>query len=352
MKVFSFGLVNCKNLIFGINNCNFYKIENDVSNIKSRFFSEQRIIQHHQIISNNEINIEEQILQESTIKIIPLRDKYYVSQGVVEASAKVSTKMYNKYPSPNINIGDGVFVLTDEEVNNLCFTEHEKKNCIVKYITDGGVRDYGIETALCQNLIYADKELRDLISNNTNCDFNNVKRHLERCRLYITSCNAPYGLHRPRIKSAFLQAKIIGPSMFKTPMFAYDDKGYFVGMSYNIINQCEKSFSLYFLLGILNSKYATCWFWQNAKHRGAGVDVGVAKLEEFPLPMYPQSAIMSEIERCVSDIITDKNKKKLYETHIDKLVYRLYNLTYDEVLIVDPGTPITREEYESNNYRL
>ena len=158
--------------------------------------------------------------------------------------------------------------------------------------------------------------------------------------------NAPYGLHRPRVKSAFLQAKIIGPSMFKTPMFAYDDKGYFVGMSYNIINQREKDFSLYSLLGILNSKYAACWFWQNAKHRGVGVDVGVAKLEEFPLPKYPLSDIMLEIERYVRDIITDKNKISLHAIHIDKLVYHLYNLTYDEILIVDPETPITREEYE------
>ena len=31
---------------------------------------------------------------------------------------------------------------------------------------------------------------------------------------------------------------------------------------------------------------------------------------------------------------------------LDKMVYQLYNLTYDEVLIVDPWTPITREEYE------
>jgi len=34
----------------------------------------------------------------------------------------------------------------------------------------------------------------------------------------------------------------------------------------------------------------------------------------------------------------------MYET--DRLVYHLYALTYDEVLIVDPETPITREEYE------
>jgi len=34
------------------------------------------------------------------------------------------------------------------------------------------------------------------------------------------------------------------------------------------------------------------------------------------------------------------------ESEIECLVYQLYGLTYDEVLIVDPETPITREEYE------
>jgi len=35
------------------------------------------------------------------------------------------------------------------------------------------------------------------------------------------------------------------------------------------------------------------------------------------------------------------------EQQIDLMVYHLYGLTYDEVLIVDPKTPITREEYEN-----
>jgi hypothetical protein len=37
-----------------------------------------------------------------------------------------------------------------------------------------------------------------------------------------------------------------------------------------------------------------------------------------------------------------------FEKEIDRLVYQLYGLTYDEVLTIDPETPITREEYESN----
>ena len=38
-----------------------------------------------------------------------------------------------------------------------------------------------------------------------------------------------------------------------------------------------------------------------------------------------------------------------FEKQIDLLVYHLYGLSYDEVLIVDPDTPITREEYERYN---
>ena len=35
------------------------------------------------------------------------------------------------------------------------------------------------------------------------------------------------------------------------------------------------------------------------------------------------------------------------ENQINNIVYHLYNLTYDEVLIIDPQTPISREEYEN-----
>ena len=39
------------------------------------------------------------------------------------------------------------------------------------------------------------------------------------------------------------------------------------------------------------------------------------------------------------------------EKRIDILVYRLYGLIYDEVLIVDPDTPITEAEYNNEGER-
>lgn len=58
------------------------------------------------------------------------------------------------------------------------------------------------------------------------------------------------------------------------------------------------------------------------------------------------------IEEKVDAILMVKNKDKQADTtalenQIDFLVYHLYGLTYDEVLIVDPETPISREEYEA-----
>ena len=35
-----------------------------------------------------------------------------------------------------------------------------------------------------------------------------------------------------------------------------------------------------------------------------------------------------------------------WEAEIDFLVYKLYGLSYDEVLVVDPEMGMTREEYE------
>jgi hypothetical protein len=34
------------------------------------------------------------------------------------------------------------------------------------------------------------------------------------------------------------------------------------------------------------------------------------------------------------------------EREIDTLVYRLYNLTYDEVKVIEPGFPLGRAEWE------
>ena len=71
-------------------------------------------------------------------------------------------------------------------------------------------------------------------------------------------------------------------------------------------------------------------------------------LAALPIPPSFNKTFIKRIESSIEKILqfNDDNKKIKEEMIIDEFVYHLYGLTYDEVLIVDPETPITREEYE------
>ena len=70
-------------------------------------------------------------------------------------------------------------------------------------------------------------------------------------------------------------------------------------------------------------------------------------LRQIPIPMsIPDSLadLATKAEKATAE--GDGEKLVQVKQSIDKTVYHLYGLTYDEVLIVDPETAITREEYE------
>lgn len=70
-------------------------------------------------------------------------------------------------------------------------------------------------------------------------------------------------------------------------------------------------------------------------------------VEQLPIAIGEENAI----KNLVDDILNKKEEDpqadtSTLENEVDKKVYHLYGLTFDEVIIVDPDTPITREEYE------
>lgn len=105
---------------------------------------------------------------------------------------------------------------------------------------------------------------------------------------------------------------------------------------------------LEYLLSILNSKYAIVLL---ANQRGDDYHIYPEHLRNMPIA--PASIEQQEVLRALVKEIVQKKKDGLdtsaLENRIDFLVYHLYGLTYDEVLIVDPETPISREEYEAYN---
>ena len=74
-------------------------------------------------------------------------------------------------------------------------------------------------------------------------------------------------------------------------------------------------------------------------------------LEPVPVPEIPKE-IANMLSHKVRIILDEKSTNATADTstlenEIDLIVYRLYGLTYDEVLVVDPNPPFTRKEYET-----
>lgn len=134
-------------------------------------------------------------------------------------------------------------------------------------------------------------------------------------------------------------------------LVAYDDKqNYFLDTT-NVSNYTtwNKTYSLKFICGLLNSKIIN--YWYSNKYRMP--TIGGYELSSIPIPVVTPEQ-QQPINDLVDKIIAAKNEKsqadtREWEEEIDFLVYKLYGLSYDEVLVVDPETGITREEYEKTN---
>lgn len=169
---------------------------------------------------------------------------------------------------------------------------------------------------------------------------------------YIDYCN---GIANPRNPSFFvgkrmLVREITNPSIFAAliEIEAYNDPSI-------IIVKESRDYPIEILVGIMNSKLATFFHFNHSPKatKGAFPKILVQDIKEFPLPKV-NSDERKILMRLVDDVTTIKKGKSIAETsvlenQIDFLVYHLYGLTYDEVLIVDPETPISRDEYESYN---
>lgn len=117
--------------------------------------------------------------------------------------------------------------------------------------------------------------------------------------------------------------------------------------SVNYILESELKLPAKFILALLNSKLLT--YYDNLTDTNANITAEVIG----SLPIAKTCPVETQkIITLVDSILAAKKANPLADTiaeerEIDHLVYHLYDLTYDEVLIVDPETPITREQYES-----
>ena len=160
--------------------CQYFAISDDVKNLENGIYTSQRLIKCNDLFVNNEIVLENRVFANITRT---LGDICNISQGVVEASDKISSKMYKKNPLPNHYVGEGIFVLSLDEYNNLDLTI-EEKNIMVPFENEGCLSRYNINYELTRRLIYSDVQNRKKIAESP--QFINLKRHLDYMSDYMS----------------------------------------------------------------------------------------------------------------------------------------------------------------------
>lgn len=162
-------------------------------------------------------------------------------------------------------------------------------------------------------------------------------------------------LNRSRSEIIFKSNKIITQRISggEKPIVAAIDNGEFY--TFNSVNNIvlkDNSISLSTMVALLNSNTIN-WYYANKFSNNSKLTVNISKtyLEMLPIPNISKY-YGDKIDILVEEIMNRKKnglETEYLENKIDLLVYKLYDLTFDEMLIIDPQSPINKNEYEQYN---
>ncbi|PPK87755.1 Eco57I restriction-modification methylase [Neolewinella xylanilytica] len=139
----------------------------------------------------------------------------------------------------------------------------------------------------------------------------------------------------------FKSEKIIYQIFQVKPVFTFDSSEFYSNNATYIASNVDHK-----LLGILNSKLGWFQIQMFCTSIQNGYQLIFKYFERLQIPM----SNADNLSKKVQEVLTQKSQDPQADTtaleaEIDVLVYRLYGLTYAEVLVVDPGFGMSEEEY-------
>ena len=275
----------------------------------------------------------ELILDKISLKRDFLLRENEVAQGFVCPQDSVNNDSQNILGN-DFNIGDGIFVLSQKEKDQISFTQQELDFINPCYTTQELNRYYA-NPINPKWVIYTDSSFKK--DEKKIEDYPNIKKHLDKFQEVITSSNKPYGMHRARKQSIFQGDKIISVRKCARPTFTYVEFDSYVSQTFFLIK--TKRINLKYLTGLLNSRLVTFWLKHKGKMQGINYQIDKQPLLSIPLisPIAEeQVSITSLVDQILNAKRVDPNADTSnLEDKIDKLVYALYDLIPEEIAIVE-----------------
>ena len=261
-----------------------------------------------------------------------LNENKEVAQGIVPPQDYVN-KASKKILGDSVNIGDGIFNLSEAEKTKLGFTKKELELVKPFYTTEELHKYYG-NPKNTRWIIYTDSSFK--YPQNT-LPYPNIKKHLDRFQTVITSDNKPYGLHRSRDENFFKGEKVVSLRKCKEPTFTYTNFDCYVSQTFYVIKSTR--IDLKYLTGLLNSRLIAFWLKHKGKMQGHQYQIDKEPILGLPI-LKAENQGEKRVYSLVDQILSAKQKDpaadtSVLERQIDEMVYKLYDLTPDEIAIVE-----------------
>ncbi|ECP7635822.1 class I SAM-dependent DNA methyltransferase [Campylobacter coli] len=260
-----------------------------------------------------------------------------VAQGIVYPQENINKKSLEILGN-NFYLGQGIQKLTNEEVENLNLLKNEK--ILLKPIFESdNIQKYFVKRYNYFWVIYTNSSFKNP---NSMDDYPNLKKHLDKFQNVITSDNKPYGLHRARDEKFFTGSprivalrKCVGE-----PKFSYVDFDCYVSATFYVIK--TQRINVKYLTAILNSKLVAFWLKHKGKMQGNNYQIDKEPLLNIPIVTInsKNQKIADELINLVDEILKAKEQDKNANTQelenkINSLTYKLYNLTEEEIKIIE-----------------
>ncbi len=269
------------------------------------------------------------ILDKVAINGRQLSELCLVSQGIVSGADKFSDAHHRKYPAINANKGDGIFVFSEV---NLEF------NYLKPWFKNSDIRRYNSAVNNQTQVLYLTPKCKP---QEEELAYLSKFRPILDNRREVTNGKIPWwSLQWGRNEEIFSGPKIVAPQRSKINTFAYNDIPWYGSADiYFITNKVEQNLNLKSILGILNSKLMYAWLYNRGKRKGETLELYGTPLSQIPIVL-PKGQDDIKLTSIVENIMTKRSANAkanivAQEDDINKIVYSLYNLTEDEIGVIE-----------------
>ena len=236
---------------------------------------------------------------------------------------------------------DKAFIIDDSEIKNY---NRAEVGLLKKYYTNAsGVSNEMIFYLSSKILTRLSKDIYP----NLYSKLSSYRSKLDGRREVLSGQIKWFNLQWPRNEEFFKSGdKIICQIRAERPNFLFTDMEYYVSRATNIIKSDRMSMKC--LTAILNSNLIYFYY----RHRGASQG-NILKFDKGPLLKIPIRKPSPRVSKAFEKLVTEmldnkasgKNTEHL-EQEIDSMVYHLYDLTYDEVKVIDSEFALSKKVYE------